>query len=178
MSTTLGIRWGAAHWGWYQTGQSAMLLSTPVPADWLPRTCAGVAVGYSTATAGSNHAGPLIFGLIPHVIGSFFGMLLLSIACWRPGTFPKPPLVLLIVFLLWEFYSRFGLGHSKLICFCSARWSGSVLASRSAHMACLARLRTTPPSTRIEPPCSTPQGEDVAEPRREQAHERSSEEGN
>ena len=41
--------------------------------------------------------------LVPHLVGSFLGLLLLSVACWRSGQFPRTPLVLLVVFLVWDF---------------------------------------------------------------------------
>ena len=50
-----------------------------------------------------EHPGVLAFGLFPHLIGSFLGVLLLSIACWRSGVFPRVPLVLLVAFLIWDF---------------------------------------------------------------------------
>ena len=46
--------------------------------------------------------GMIAGSLAPHLIGSFFGILLLAIACWRSG-FPRVPVVLLVVFLLWDF---------------------------------------------------------------------------
>ena len=46
--------------------------------------------------------GMIAGSLVPHLIGSFFGILLLSIACWRSG-FPRVPVALLVVFLLWDF---------------------------------------------------------------------------
>jgi hypothetical protein len=50
-----------------------------------------------------EHAGVLVSALFPHLIGSFLGILLLSIACWRSGVFPRIPLVLLAAFLVWDF---------------------------------------------------------------------------
>lgn len=50
-----------------------------------------------------EHAGVLVSALFPHLIGSFFGLLLLSIACWRSGVFPRVPLALLVAFLIWDF---------------------------------------------------------------------------
>ncbi len=50
-----------------------------------------------------EHTGVLVNALFPHLIGSFLGLLLLSIACWRSGVFPKVPLVALIAFLVWDF---------------------------------------------------------------------------
>ena len=40
--------------------------------------------------------------LVPHLVGSFFGILLLSVACWRAG-FPRVPVALLVAFLVWDF---------------------------------------------------------------------------
>ncbi len=50
-----------------------------------------------------EHGGVLAGALVPHLIGSFFGLLLLSVAAWRSQVFPKPPLVLLVAFLVWDF---------------------------------------------------------------------------
>lgn len=50
-----------------------------------------------------EHAGVLAGALFPHLIGSFLGLLLLSAAAWRSRVFPKPPLVLLVGFLIWDF---------------------------------------------------------------------------
>lgn len=51
----------------------------------------------------SEHAGVLVSALLPHLVGSFLGLLLLCIACWRSGVFPKVPLALLVAFLIWDF---------------------------------------------------------------------------
>ena len=50
-----------------------------------------------------DHAGVMAGALYPHLLGSFFGLILLSIACWRSGVFPKVPLALLVAFLVWDF---------------------------------------------------------------------------
>ncbi len=50
-----------------------------------------------------EHTGVLVGALFPHLIGSFLGILVLSIACWRSGLFPRVPLGLLIAFLVWDF---------------------------------------------------------------------------
>jgi hypothetical protein len=47
--------------------------------------------------------GLIVLGLVPHLLGSFFGLLLLSIAAWRSRSFPRPALALLIAFLVWDF---------------------------------------------------------------------------
>ncbi len=50
-----------------------------------------------------DHAGVLVSALYPHLIGSFIGLILLSVAAWKSGVFPKPPLVMLVIFLIWDF---------------------------------------------------------------------------
>ena len=51
----------------------------------------------------SEHAGTVATALVPHLIGSFLGLILLSVAAWRSRAFPRTPLVLLVAFLVWDF---------------------------------------------------------------------------
>jgi hypothetical protein len=51
-----------------------------------------------------DHTGTLVTALLPHLVGSFFGLLLLAIAGIRGGSLPRVPLVLLICFLVWDFF--------------------------------------------------------------------------
>ena len=60
-------------------------------------------LGRSSTTPSSSTPGVMAGALYPHLIGSFFGLILLSIACWRSGVFPKAPLALLVAFLVWDF---------------------------------------------------------------------------
>lgn len=50
-----------------------------------------------------EHAGPVTLALVPHLIGSFVGLVLLAVAAWRSGVFPRTASVLLIAFLVWDF---------------------------------------------------------------------------
>ncbi|HEX6242193.1 MAG TPA: hypothetical protein VFZ61_14885, partial [Polyangiales bacterium] len=45
-----------------------------------------------------DHPGTMVAALLPHLIGSFFGLILLSIACWRSGVFPRIALAALVAF--------------------------------------------------------------------------------
>jgi hypothetical protein len=47
--------------------------------------------------------GVVITALVPHLLGSFFGLLLLSIAAWRSRAFSPAASVLVIAFLVWDF---------------------------------------------------------------------------
>jgi len=51
----------------------------------------------------STHPGTVGVALVPHLIGSFLGLVLLSIAIWRSGVFPRTAAVLLVAFLVWDF---------------------------------------------------------------------------
>lgn len=51
----------------------------------------------------SSHPGTVATALVPHLIGSFLGLLLLSVAVWRSRSFPRPTAVLLAAFLVWDF---------------------------------------------------------------------------
>ncbi len=78
-----------------------------------------VALGYAAGTVGPDaigvdaaaelneaylgHVGTMVIALIPHLLGSFVGLLLLAVAGWRGRTLPRIPLVLLVAFLVWDF---------------------------------------------------------------------------
>lgn len=78
-----------------------------------------VALGYAAGTVGPEvigvdpavalndgylqHAGTTITALLPHLVGSFFGVLLLAIAGLRGRLLPRVPLILLVIFLVWDF---------------------------------------------------------------------------
>ncbi|TFV66055.1 UNVERIFIED_ORG: hypothetical protein E4P37_07715 [Bacillus sp. AZ43] len=51
----------------------------------------------------SGHAGSIATALVPHLIGSFLGVLLLSVAAWRSGAFPRAAAALLGAFVVWDF---------------------------------------------------------------------------
>jgi hypothetical protein len=50
-----------------------------------------------------EHPGAVFGALVPHLLGSFLGLILLAIAGWRGRSLPRIPLVLLVAFLLWDF---------------------------------------------------------------------------
>ena len=41
--------------------------------------------------------------LVPHLLGSFLGLLLLMLAAWRVRQFPRWACALVIAFLVWDF---------------------------------------------------------------------------
>jgi hypothetical protein len=50
-----------------------------------------------------EHPGVLVTALVPHLVGSFLGLVLLSVAIWRSRAFPRTAAVLLVAFLVWDF---------------------------------------------------------------------------
>lgn len=50
-----------------------------------------------------DHLGTTVTALLPHLLGSFVGLLLLAIAGLRSVSLPKVPLVVLVAFLVWDF---------------------------------------------------------------------------
>jgi hypothetical protein len=72
--------------------------------------------------------------LYPHLIGSFLGVILLSIACWRSGVFPKAPLALLVAFLVWDFLlPSVGPLEPHLLLMVALVWLGAHLARMPAR---------------------------------------------
>lgn len=89
------LMWGM--WGFHN------ILST----DYLVRTVAPTTLPLHEAAALNDvlvsDTGLLVTALLPHLVGSFFGAVLLSIAAWRSGSFSKVATGLVIAFLLWDF---------------------------------------------------------------------------
>jgi hypothetical protein len=100
-----------------------------------------VALGYGAGTVGPDvigvdaavalnegyieHTGTMITALLPHLIGSFFGVLMLAIAGIRGGLLPRIPLVLLIAFLVWDFFlPAFGPLEAHLLLAVALGWLG------------------------------------------------------
>ena len=61
-----------------------------------------VAVRYNEGLMTDPGAG--LFALLPHLVGSFLGVMLLSIAAWRSGRFPRVACALVVAFLVWDFF--------------------------------------------------------------------------
>jgi len=45
-----------------------------------------------------------LVALLPHLVGSFLGVLLLTIAAWRSGVFPRAACAMVVAFLVWDFF--------------------------------------------------------------------------
>lgn len=108
-----------------------------------------VALGYAAGTVGpgvigtdaavalndgfTQHVGTLATALVPHLLGSFVGLLLLAGAGLRGRALPKVPLVLLVVFLVWDFLlPAVGLLEPHLLLAVSLVWLG-VAVLRMPH---------------------------------------------
>jgi hypothetical protein len=72
-----------------------------------------------------KHTGSVVMALVPHLLLTFFGLILLSIACWRSRSFPRIPLVLLVAFLVWDYLlPSFGPLESHVLLFVALAWLG------------------------------------------------------
>ena len=72
--------------------------------------------------------GVVVTALLPHLIGSFLGVLLLMVAAWRSGCFPKVPCALVIAFLVWDFLlPAWGPLEPHLLLFVGWTWLGVAL---------------------------------------------------
>ena len=72
-----------------------------------------------------GHSGSVAFALLPHLVGSFLGLLLLVLACWRARSCPRTPLVLLSAFLVWDFLlPAYGALEPHLLLFAALAWIG------------------------------------------------------
>lgn len=86
-----------------------------------------------------DNPGVIVTALLPHLIGSFLGLLVLTAACWRSRTFPRIPLVLLVAFLIWDFtLPPVGFLEAHLLLFISWAWMG-VHVMRMSHAEWLGR---------------------------------------
>ena len=66
------------------------------------------AIGVDAAVALNDgyldHVGTAVTALLPHLVGSLLGLVFLAAAGLRGRSLPRVPLVLLIVFLVWDFF--------------------------------------------------------------------------
>lgn len=99
------------------------------------------ALGYGAGTVGPDaigtaasvelnegyveHAGTVVTALLPHLVGSFFGLVLLAVAGLKSRSLPRVPLVLLIAFLVWDFFlPAFGPAEAHLLLAVALGWLG------------------------------------------------------
>lgn len=72
--------------------------------------------------------GAAVLGLLPHLLGTFFGILLLMIAAWRSGLFPKVACALVAAFLVWDYLlPPVGPLEAHLLLFVGWTWLGVAL---------------------------------------------------
>jgi len=69
--------------------------------------------------------GVMVTALLPHLVGSFFGLLLLAVAAWRSGVFPRTACALVVAFLVWDFLlPSFGPAEPHLLLAVGLSWLG------------------------------------------------------
>lgn len=89
------LAWGL--WGFHNVAALSFTSAAVAPG------AIGVDQAVALNDAYSTHAGTMIIALVPHLIGSFVGMVLLVVAAWRSRSMPRIPLVLWAIFLVWDF---------------------------------------------------------------------------
>lgn len=87
--------WGI--WGFTNVLSMSYVAGTVAPAALSVDQAVALNEGYGT------DAGAIGMALVPHLVGSFLGLLLLAVAVWRSGAFPKASAALLVAFLVWDF---------------------------------------------------------------------------
>lgn len=66
--------------------------------------------------------------LLPHLLGSLLGVLLLTIAAWRSGAFPRAACGLVVLFLVWDYFlAPVGPLEAHLLLFLGWTWLGVAL---------------------------------------------------
>lgn len=69
--------------------------------------------------------GAVWLALVPHLLGSFLGVLLISVAAWRSGCLPKGACALVVAFLVWDFLLPvYGPLEPHLLLFAGWTWLG------------------------------------------------------
>ncbi len=87
--------WGM--WGFHNVLAMGYVAGTVAP------DIVGVATAQQLEEGLVGDRGVVLLALVPHLAGSFFGVLLLTVAAWRSGRFPRVACALVIVFLVWDF---------------------------------------------------------------------------
>lgn len=89
------VLWGM--WGFHNVLSMGYVAGTVAPTV-LPLQ---QAVRLNDALPGE--AGTVVVALVPHLLGSFLGVLLLTVAAWRSQVFPRVACALVALFLVWDF---------------------------------------------------------------------------
>ena len=116
--------WG--FWGFHN------ILALGYTAGTIAPSALGVDAAVRLNDAFMEHPGSVFGALVPHLLGSFLGLVLLAIAGWRGRSLPRIPLVLLVAFLLWDFLlPPVGPLEAHLLLLVSFGWLGVHVARMS-----------------------------------------------
>jgi len=89
------VLWGM--WGFANVLAMSYVAGTVAPAALSVDQAVSLNEGYGA------DPGAVVMALVPHLVGSFLGLVLLAVAIWRSGAFPRATAVLLLAFLVWDF---------------------------------------------------------------------------
>lgn len=116
--------WG--FWGFHNVVALGYTAGTIAP------SALGVDAAVRLNEAFLEHPGSVFGALVPHLLGSFLGLVLLAVAGWRGRSLPRIPLVLLVAFLLWDFLlPPVGPLEAHLLLLASFGWLGVHVARMS-----------------------------------------------
>lgn len=116
--------WG--FWGFHN------VLALGYTAGTIAPSALGVDAAVRLNEAFLEHPGAVFGALVPHLLGSFLGLILLAAAGWRGRSLPRIPLVLLVAFLLWDFLlPPVGPLEAHLLLLVSFGWLGVHVARMS-----------------------------------------------
>jgi len=87
--------WGM--WGFHNLLATGYLVGTTAPST------VGVDAALALNDAMGSDPGILIMGLLPHLVGSSVGIILLMIAAWRSRVFSRIACALVLAFIVWDF---------------------------------------------------------------------------
>ncbi len=89
------VLWGM--WGFHNVLAFGYVSGTIAP------TVLPVADAVTLNDALVSDPGSVAMALVPHLVGSFFGLLLLMVAAWRTGVLPRAACALVVAFLVRDF---------------------------------------------------------------------------
>ncbi len=114
------LLWGM--WGFHNVLAMGYVAGTVTP------TVLPVADAVEVNDALPGDVGVIVTALVPHLFGSFFGILLLAIAAWRSGRFSRIACALVIAFLIWDFLlPSYGVLEPHLLLAVGFTWLGGTL---------------------------------------------------
>jgi hypothetical protein len=134
LTATALVVWGM--WGFHNILAIGYIMGTAAP------QIIGLDAALVLNEKAVSDPGAALLGLLPHLVGSFLGLILLSVAAWRSGAFSKTSCVLVVVFLLWDYLlAPVGPLEAHLVLLVAWTWWGVTLVRMPQQVWCGAAVR-------------------------------------